>query len=80
MEPMPPKVYKDLIWVDPERLSGTPCFFGTRVPVQHLFDHLEGGVSLQEFCRRFDVEERVAIGVLEVAREELLTFLGGQAA
>ena len=25
------------IWVDPERLSGAPCFNGTRVPVDSLF-------------------------------------------
>jgi hypothetical protein len=25
------------IWVDPERLSGAPCFKGTRVPVDSLF-------------------------------------------
>ena len=29
------------IWVDPERLSGAPCFKGTRVPVDSLFNNLE---------------------------------------
>jgi uncharacterized protein (DUF433 family) len=28
---------------DPEILAGTPVFVGTRVPVQTLFDYLEGG-------------------------------------
>jgi hypothetical protein len=23
-----------LIWTDPERMSGTPCFYSTRVPVK----------------------------------------------
>ncbi len=32
-----------LVWVDPERMSGAPCFYGTRVPVKNLFDYLEGG-------------------------------------
>jgi uncharacterized protein (DUF433 family) len=31
---------------DPEILSGTPVFVGTRVPVQSLFDYIEGGDTL----------------------------------
>lgn len=34
---------------DPEVLSGTPVFVGTRVPVRSLFDYLEGGEILEEF-------------------------------
>jgi uncharacterized protein (DUF433 family) len=30
---------------DPDILSGTPVFLGTRVPIQTLFDYLEGGDS-----------------------------------
>ncbi|MFO1498180.1 MAG: DUF433 domain-containing protein [Verrucomicrobiota bacterium] len=37
------------IWVDPERLSGAPCFKGTRVPVNSLFTNLESGLSLDEY-------------------------------
>jgi uncharacterized protein (DUF433 family) len=37
------------IWVEPERLSGAPCFAGTRVPVESLFNHLESGLSLDEY-------------------------------
>ena len=29
-----------LVWVDPGRMSGTPCFDQTRVPVAHLWDYL----------------------------------------
>lgn len=36
---------------DPEILEGTPVFLGTRVPVQSLFDYLEGGETLDEFLR-----------------------------
>ena len=39
----------DLITISPEVLCGTPVFKGTRVPIQSLFDHLESGVSLDEF-------------------------------
>jgi len=31
---------------DPDILGGTPVFIGTRVPVQALFDYLEGGDTL----------------------------------
>jgi uncharacterized protein (DUF433 family) len=33
---------------DPKIVSGTPVFVGTRVPVQSLFDHLEGADTLDE--------------------------------
>ncbi len=41
----------DLIESDPEKISGTPVFRGTRVPIQNLFDYLEGGDSLESFPR-----------------------------
>jgi uncharacterized protein (DUF433 family) len=28
-----------VVWIDPQRVSGTPCFKGTRVPVQNLLDY-----------------------------------------
>jgi uncharacterized protein (DUF433 family) len=27
-----------VIKIDPQIMSGTPCFAGTRVPIQHLID------------------------------------------
>ena len=33
----------DIVCSDPGILGGTPVFVGTRVPVQSLFDYLEGG-------------------------------------
>ncbi len=38
---------------DPEIMSGTPCFRGTRVPFKNLIDYLEGGHPLGEFLRQF---------------------------
>lgn len=38
---------------DPEVMSGTPVFAGTRVPVQALFDDLIGGESLAEFAEGY---------------------------
>ena len=44
---------KAIITIDPDTLSGTPVFTGTRVPVESLFDHLEAGVPLDEFRKIF---------------------------
>ena len=40
---------KAVVHTDPQILSGTPVFVGTRVPAQSLFDYLEGGETLDEF-------------------------------
>ena len=62
-----------LITVDPEIHSGTPVFAGTRVPVKTLFDHLEGGDSLEVFLGDFpSVSRELAVAVLEEARAALL--------
>jgi uncharacterized protein (DUF433 family) len=63
-----------LIERDPEKLSGTPVFAGTRVPVKNLFDCLEGGESLEEFLDQFPtVAREQALGVLEESKKMLLT-------
>ena len=63
-----------LIERDPEKLSGTPVFAGTRVPIKNLFDYLEGGDSLDVFLDDFPTVTRAqALGVLEVYREWLTT-------
>ena len=60
--------------IDPEVMSGTPCFAGTRVPVQNLFDYMEGGEDLGEFLDDFpSVSKEAAIAVLEMARQTLTT-------
>ena len=58
---------------DPEKLSGTPVFRGTRVPIKNLFDYLEGGDSLDIFLDDFPTVDRdQVIGVLELYKSELL--------
>ena len=42
-----------VVHADPEILGGTPVFVGTRVPIRSLFDHLEGGDSIEDFLRGF---------------------------
>ena len=63
-----------VIHSDPEILSGTPVFVGTRVPAQSLFDYLEGGETLDEFLRQFpSVTRAQAVAALDLARDALLT-------
>lgn len=67
-------VQRNLIHRAPEILGGTPVFAGTRVPVQTLFDYLEGGQSLQEFLDDFPTVERdQVIMILEQLKHTLLT-------
>ena len=64
----------NLIEVDLEKMSGVPCFTGTRVPVAHLFDYLEAGDSLDEFLTDFPtVTREQVLGVLELMRARILT-------
>ncbi|HWQ34064.1 MAG TPA: DUF433 domain-containing protein [Blastocatellia bacterium] len=64
---------ENVIEVDPEKLGGVPVFKGTRVPIQNLFDCLEGGESLEEFLDQFPtVEREQAQAVIELSRRKLL--------
>ena len=59
-----------LVVRDPEIMSGALCFAGTRVPVQSLFDYLEGTSSLEDFLEDFpSVSRETAVAVIEAARE-----------
>jgi uncharacterized protein (DUF433 family) len=58
---------------DPDILGGTPVFRGTRVPIQTLFDYLEGGEKLEDFLVGFPtVSREAAITALEEAKQLLL--------
>ena len=62
-----------LITTSPDRLSGTPVFAKTRVPVQTLVDYLEAGDSLDDFLEGFpSVSREHAVAVLELAESALL--------
>jgi uncharacterized protein (DUF433 family) len=66
-----PKELTDIITIDPQILGGTPCFKGTRVPLETFLDHIETGYSLDRFLR----------GYSSVHREQaasVLTWLGRQ--
>ena len=63
----------DYISRDPDIMSGAVCFKGTRVPVQNLFDYLEGSSTLEDFLEDFpSVSREAAIAVLEAAKRRLL--------
>ena len=59
------------ITIDPEIVSGTPVFKGTRVPVEALLTNLEAGLSLDEFLENFPtVTRQQAIQVLEFSKSK----------
>jgi len=59
-----------IITIDKGILSGQPVFSGTRVPVESLFDHLEAGISLDEFLDDFPtVSKEQAIALLDTANK-----------
>jgi len=57
---------------DPEKVSGSWVFRGTRVPVVALFENLEGGASVEDFLSWFlgNAGEQVE-AVLECTIESL---------
>jgi uncharacterized protein (DUF433 family) len=57
----------------PDIMHGTPVFRGTWVPVQNLFDYLEGGETLENFLEGFPtVPRELALQALEEAKQLLL--------
>jgi uncharacterized protein (DUF433 family) len=61
------------ITVDPDIVSGTPVFSGTRVPIDALITNLEAGLTLDEFLDNFpSVTREQALQVLEFSKSTLL--------
>jgi uncharacterized protein (DUF433 family) len=59
---------KELITIDDEILGGQTVFKGTRVPVETMFDHLEAGITLDEFLADFPtVTKQQVIALLDWA-------------
>jgi uncharacterized protein (DUF433 family) len=58
---------------NPDILGGTPVFRGTRVPIQTLFDYLEGRQTLEDFLEGFPTVSRdMAVAALQEAKDLLL--------
>lgn len=63
----------EIIWSDPARLGGKPCFRGTRIPVQLLIDYLEAGQSVDDFLRQYpDLPPAMVKAYLRLAHEQLM--------
>jgi uncharacterized protein (DUF433 family) len=70
------KRLKQVVWVEPERMSGAPCFTGTRVPVQALVDYLVTGSSIDEFLIDYpSVTREQAVTFAEAGKEWPLEFV-----
>ena len=62
-----------LIEINPQKMSGTAVFRGTRVPIQNLFDCLEEGETIDQFLDQFPTVTREQVnGILELSKERLL--------
>ena len=62
-----------VIHSDPEILSGTPVFLGSRVPFQNLIDYIDTGHTLDDFLDDFPTVSRTqALAALEQAKEAVL--------
>ena len=62
-----------VVSVDPAIMHGTPCFTGTRVPVQTLLDYIEDDATLDSFLHDFvTVTREQAVRFLELAKEQLI--------
>jgi uncharacterized protein (DUF433 family) len=61
---------KDILSIDTEVLGGQPVFSGTRVPIETLFDHIENGITIDEFLEDFPgVSKKQVLALLEIANK-----------
>jgi uncharacterized protein (DUF433 family) len=64
---------ENVIRIRSDVMHGEPCFAGTRVAVQTLFDWLEEGHDIAYFLEQFpSVTHAQVIAVLETARRNTL--------
>ena len=63
----------NVIRIDKEIMGGTPVFNGTRVPIQTLFDYIEGEETIDGFLDDFpSVKRDQVIELLEHLKTEAL--------
>ena len=66
---------QDMIHVSCDTLGGTPVFKGTKVPISSLFEHLQSGISLDEFLSDFpSIAKPMAEQVIEFAKMAVLSM------
>lgn len=62
-----------IVYQSDDVLSGTPVFYGTRVPIQNLIDTLTTGETIDAFLEDFpSVSREQVIRFLELAQERIL--------
>ena len=62
-----------VVTIDPEIMSGTPVFAGTRVPIRTLIDHIRAGDSLEVFLEDFpSVSRAQALAFLDEASDRVI--------
>ncbi len=67
---------QEIVSVNAGIMHGTPCFAGTRVPVQTLLDYVAEGDTIDAFLADFPtVKREQAKGLLALAQERLLESL-----
>jgi uncharacterized protein (DUF433 family) len=59
------RALETVVSINKEIMHGTPCFTGTRVPVQTLMDFLETGETIDEFLAVYPY----------IPREQVVAFL-----
>jgi uncharacterized protein (DUF433 family) len=61
----------EIVTNNPKVMHGTPCFAGTRLTVQTLFDHLGSGFTIDGFLEQYPtVKREQVIGLLEQPRKD----------
>ena len=67
------RLFEQAVWVSPQRVSGIPCFRGTRVPVQSLIDFLEEGETIDAFLGLYpSITREQVMTVLDFANRQIL--------
>ena len=59
----------DVITINPNLVSGTPVFKGTRIPLGHLFTYLLEGKSVDDFVGDYEIDRAKIIAFLEYLEE-----------
>jgi len=65
---------KRIVTIDPEIVSGAPVFYGTRVPVQSLFDYLSTGETIETYLEDYPyVDKNQVLELLKVVSKLFIT-------
>ena len=65
--------------IDPDIMSGTPVFEGTRVPIDALTNNLADGVSLDEFLENFpSVTREQALAIIKFPLDVITRIRNGE--